>query len=80
MLASTKRSDGGIMSQQFEGLLDLVPEWEKLTISVTPLTGGITNQNYRVDIGSESFVLRVGGKGTHLLGIERERERACTGG
>src|SRR5258707_1572390 len=78
MLAFTKRSNGGIMSQQFEGLLGLVPEWEKLNITVTPLAGGITNQNYRVDIGSESFVLRVGGKGTHLLGIERERERTCT--
>src|SRR6266851_2671801 len=66
------------MSQQFEGLLGLVPEWEKLTISVTPLTGGITNQNYRVDIGGETFVLRIGGKGTHLLGIDRGRERTCT--
>lgn len=66
------------MSQQFEGILDLVPEWNELDVAVTPLSGGITNQNYRVDIGSESFVLRVGGKGTHLLGIDRERERACT--
>ena len=66
------------MSEQFEGLLGLVPEWSELNVAITPLTGGITNQNYRVDIGSESFVLRVGGKGTHLLGIDRERERACT--
>ncbi|HEX7736982.1 MAG TPA: choline kinase family protein [Ktedonobacteraceae bacterium] len=66
------------MSEQIEGFLGLVPEWSERKVAVTPLTGGITNQNYRVDIGSESFVLRVGGKGTHLLGIERERERACT--
>lgn len=66
------------MSQPFEGILGLVPEWNELSIAVTPLTGGITNQNYRVDIGSESFVLRVAGKGTHLLGIDREHERACT--
>ena len=66
------------MDQQFEGILDLVPQWNKLKVAVTPLAGGITNQNYRVDIGQESFVLRVGGKGTHLLGIDREREYACT--
>jgi len=42
------------------------------------LLGGITNQNYRVDVGGESFVLRIGGKGTHLLGIDRERESICT--
>lgn len=45
---------------------------------VIPLTGGITNQNYRVDVGDESFVLRIGGQGTHLLGIDRGRERTCT--
>lgn len=66
------------MSQQFESILDLVPEWNESTIAVVPLSGGITNQNFRVDIGEESFVLRVSGKGTHLLGIDRERERACT--
>lgn len=66
------------MSQQLEDILSLVPEWNGLKASVTPLSGGITNQNYRVDVGNSSFVLRVGGKGTHLLGIDRERERACT--
>lgn len=66
------------MSQPIEHILALVPEWSGIEAIVTPLSGGITNQNYRVDIGDESFVLRIGGKGTHLLGIDRERERACT--
>lgn len=66
------------MSQQSEHILNLVPEWHQVKATITPLSGGITNQNYRVDIGHESFVLRVGGKGTHLLGIDRERERTCT--
>lgn len=66
------------MDQQSEQALRLVPEWDKLDAVITPLVGGITNQNYRVAIGDESFVLRVGGKGTHLLGIDRERERDCT--
>lgn len=66
------------MDQQSEHVLRLVPEWDKLDAVISPLAGGITNQNYRVTIGDENFVLRVGGKGTHLLGIDRERERACT--
>jgi len=31
-----------------------------------------------VDIGGETFVLRIGGKGTQLLGIDRGREHTCT--
>jgi thiamine kinase-like enzyme len=31
-----------------------------------------------VEVNSESYVLRVGGKGTHILGIDRGREYTCT--
>jgi len=66
------------MNQQIERILNQVPGWSGVEAVVTPLVGGITNQNYRVDIGGETFVLRIGGKGTHLLGIDRGRERTCT--
>lgn len=42
--------------------------------AVSFLAGGITNQNYRIDVGGESFVLRVPGENTGLLGIDRQRE------
>jgi thiamine kinase-like enzyme len=45
---------------------------------ITPLGGGITNQNYLVSINGEGFVLRLGGKSTELLGIDREREHAAS--
>jgi len=41
---------------------------------VSPLEGGITNRNYRVERGGESFVLRIGGENTEALGIDRDRE------
>src|SRR5436305_7022398 len=66
------------MEQRIELILEQIPGWSGSDVLVTPLVGGITNQNYRVDIGGETFVLRVGGKGTHLLGIDRGRERTCT--
>ena len=66
------------MDQQIERILSQVPGWSGGNAVVTPLVGGITNQNYRVDIAGETFVLRIGGRGTHLLGIDRGRERACT--
>ena len=39
-----------------------------------PLGGGITNHNFKVAVGGEVFVLRIGGKDTELLGIDREHE------
>ncbi|MGZ3610611.1 MAG: phosphotransferase [Ktedonobacteraceae bacterium] len=66
------------MDEHIEHILNQIPGWNAAAASVAPLVGGITNQNYRVDIGGETFVLRVGGKGTHLLGIDRGRESICT--
>jgi thiamine kinase-like enzyme len=42
-----------------------------------PLGGGITNHNFLVEVDGERFVLRVGGKDTEMLGIDREAERAA---
>jgi thiamine kinase-like enzyme len=43
-----------------------------------PLGGGITNHNLKVEVDGERFVLRVAGKGTNLLGIDRVVEVAAT--
>jgi thiamine kinase-like enzyme len=66
------------MEQHIERLLSQIPDWDAANAVVTPLVGGITNQNYRVDMNGEAFVLRIGGKGTHLLGIDRGHESICT--
>jgi thiamine kinase-like enzyme len=43
-----------------------------------PLSGGITNHNFRVMLGGEDYVLRIHGKDTRLLGIDRESERMAS--
>ncbi len=48
--------------------------WPGGVESVEPLGGGITNHNFKVVAGGESFVLRVGGNDTSLLGIDRRVE------
>jgi len=48
--------------------------WPGADARVEVLGGGITNRNFRVDVGGESFVLRIGGKDTELLGIDRAAE------
>jgi thiamine kinase-like enzyme len=52
-----------------------VPMWTNTQdIKTTPLEGGLTNHNYRVDVGNESFHLRLAGENTEMLGIDRENE------
>jgi thiamine kinase-like enzyme len=45
---------------------------------VLPLEGGITNRNFRVNFGGTDYVVRLPGKDTELLGIDREAERLAT--
>jgi len=55
-----------------------VPRWRGAAdLKTSPLGGGITNLNFRVDVGGESFVLRIAGADTELLGINREYEYAA---
>ena len=42
---------------------------------LTPLDGGITNRNFKVNMGGRAYVVRVPGKDTSLLGIDRGTER-----
>ncbi len=46
-------------------------------VAVEPLGGGITNHNFKVTVAGDAFVLRVGGKDTELLGIDRSTEEAA---
>lgn len=65
------------MDHELKTLVDRVPGWRGRARVVGPLEGGITNRNFLVDVAGERFVLRLAGKDTHLLGIDREVERAA---
>jgi thiamine kinase-like enzyme len=43
-----------------------------------PLDGGITNRNYKIRFGEADYVVRMPGKDTGLLGIDRKSEWAAT--
>jgi thiamine kinase-like enzyme len=64
---------------EIEGLLQLVPVFRGKDLAVSSLAGGITNRNYRIVVDGESYVLRVGGENTELLGIDRACEYTCAG-
>jgi thiamine kinase-like enzyme len=52
--------------------------WPGEQVRVEPLGGGITNHNFKVAVGGETYVLRIAGKDTDLLGIDRVHEHAAT--
>jgi len=57
-----------------------VPELAGRDLTLTPLSGGITNRNFMVTVAgaTDRYVIRLAGNDTHLLGISREVEHAAT--
>ena len=73
----------GELRDELVHAMQRVPELAGRDLTLVPLSGGITNRNFRVDVGdpanpTERFVIRLGGNDTHLLGISREVEHAAT--
>lgn len=56
-------------------LSGLEAELGEVTAGPTPLEGGITNRNFKVRFGKRDCVVRLPGKDTRLLGIDRRAER-----
>jgi thiamine kinase-like enzyme len=52
--------------------------WPGRRVEIEPLGGGITNHNFKVTVDGETVVLRIGGKDTRLLGIDREDEHGAS--
>ncbi len=69
-LGSERRTHPGVIDELVARV------WPAGVESVEPLGGGITNRNFKVRAGDEEFVLRIGGKDTELLGIDRDVEHA----
>lgn len=49
-----------------------------LEVDPSPLEGGITNRNYRARFGGSDVVIRLPGKNTEMLDIDRDAERAAS--
>jgi thiamine kinase-like enzyme len=52
--------------------------WPDRGAVVVPLSGGITNHNFKVEVNGEAFVLRMRGAETGLLGIDRRVEHKAS--
>jgi thiamine kinase-like enzyme len=70
----------GQLRDELVAALQRVPELSGRELTLTALTGGITNRNFRIDASgtADRWVIRLAGNDTHLLGISREVEHAAT--
>ncbi len=59
-------------------LAELEPDLGSLAGAPEVLSGGITNRNVKVRLGERDYVLRICGKDTEVLSIDRETEVAAT--
>src|SRR3989441_5118313 len=59
---------------QVEDAVGRVSLWRGREARVSPLSGGLTNENYLVEAGGERYVMRIPGTSTELLSIDRGNE------
>ncbi len=62
------------MNPVLQSILAIIPNWADAEELVIERIGGLTNTNYCVNVDGEQFVLRVSGRNTESLGINREHE------
>ena len=48
--------------------------WQGRDVKLSPLSGGLTNENYLVEVDGETYVMRLPGQSTELLSIDRANE------
>src|SRR6266516_830077 len=48
--------------------------WKGRPVAISPLSGGLTNENYLVESEGARYVMRLPGQSTELLSIDRENE------
>jgi len=62
------------MTVSIETVVASIPAWQGKRVEVKPLSGGLTNTNYRVEVEGIPHFVRVPGAKTDLLAIDRRNE------
>ena len=57
-----------------EEVVSKIEDWQGKDSSIQPLSGGLTNTNFRVTVDGTPYFIRVPGESTELLAIDRNNE------
>jgi thiamine kinase-like enzyme len=58
----------------FEEVVAKIEDWKGKNVSIQPLSGGLTNTNYKVEVNGTPYFVRVPGESTELLAVDRNNE------
>jgi thiamine kinase-like enzyme len=62
------------MTISIEQIVERIPGWQGKSVAIHPLSGGLTNTNYRVEVEGIPYVVRIPGASTELLAVDRGNE------
>ncbi len=51
-------------------IVKLVPAWQGKEVSIEPLSGGLTNNNFKIIVDGSSFFVSLSGHNSQLLGVD----------
>jgi len=57
-----------------ENAVSNIRDWEGKSVSIEPLSGGLTNSNFKVTVDGIPHFVRVPGESTELLAVDRKNE------
>jgi thiamine kinase-like enzyme len=57
-----------------EDAVSKIEDWKGKNVFIEPLSGGLTNTNYKVTVDGKPFFVRVPGESTELLAVDRKNE------
>jgi thiamine kinase-like enzyme len=57
-----------------EEVVQKIEDWKGRDVSIQPLSGGLTNTNFKVEVDGTPYFVRVPGESTELLAVDRSNE------
>jgi thiamine kinase-like enzyme len=63
-----------VMTITMGEVVQKIDDWRKKEVKIQEMTGGLTNKNFRVDVESQAFFVRIPGASTELLAVDRDNE------
>ena len=57
-----------------EEAISKIEDWRGKSVSIQPLSGGLTNTNFKVEVDGTPYFVRVPGENTELLAVDRKNE------
>ncbi len=62
------------MTISIEEVVQKIPDWRGKPTEIQPLSGGLTNSNFKVTVSGTPFFVRIPGASTELLAVDRRNE------